>query len=130
MQALATPVGFNRATYGGIRSEVATVAKIPSTYEDINARVGIRSLSEQIDQRTVAPGLVVLKLLKSDKKTQRNTGGYKWSTTSNLPFEPRAGSKVDVDITTRRVSPISMVIPTFKKFLGLTTPNISNRNNI
>tara|TARA_Y100000991_G_scaffold194540_1_gene163244 strand:- start:1309 stop:2673 length:1365 start_codon:yes stop_codon:yes gene_type:complete len=127
MRALVTPVGFNRAEFGGIRSEVAAVAKIPSTFEDINARIGIRSLSEEINNKTVAPGLVVLKLLKSDNDSQQNSGGYRWSTTSSLPFEPRAGTKVDVDITTRYVSPISMVLPTLKKFVGLATPSTNNK---
>ena len=75
----------------------------------------------------MAPGLVVLKLLKSDNDSQQNSGGYRWSTTSSLPFEPRAGTKVDVDITTRYVSPISMVLPTLKKFVGLATPSTNNK---
>ncbi|MED5383474.1 MAG: hypothetical protein VX481_02905 [Cyanobacteriota bacterium] len=126
MSALVTPVGFNRTEYGGIKGEVASVAPVPSTVDGMEARVGVTSIARSIEARMVAPTLVILKLEKSTGQDVVNSGGYQWSTSTDLPFQPREGSKINVEITTRYVSPISLVLPTVKKFFGFSPPDSLN----
>lgn len=126
MSALVTPVGFNRTEYGGIKGEVASVAPVPSTVDGMEARVGVTSIARSIEARMVAPTLVILKLEKSNGQDVVNSGGYQWSTSTDLPFQPREGSKINVEITTRYVSPISLVLPTVKKFFGFSPPDSLN----
>ena len=126
MSALVTPVGFNRTEYGGIKGEVASVAPVPSTVDGMEARVGVTSIARSIEARMVAPTLVILKLEKSTDQDVVNSGGYQWSTSTDLPFQPREGSKINVEITTRYVSPISLVLPTVKKFFGFSPPDSLN----
>ena len=126
MSALVTPVGFNRTEYGGIKAQVASVAPIPSTVDGMEARVGVKSIARSIEARMVAPTLVILKLEKSTNQKVINSGGYQWSTSTDLPFQPREGSKINVEITTRYVSPISLVLPAVKKFFGFSPPDALN----
>ena len=126
MSALVTPVGFNRTEYGGIKGQVASVALVPSTVDGIEARLGVKSIARSIEASMVAPTLVILKLEKSNSQEVINSGGYQWSTSTDLPFKPREGSKINVEITTRYVSPISLVLPTVKKFFGFSPPDALN----
>ena len=126
MSALVTPVGFNRTEYGGIKGQVASVAPVPSTVDGMEARVGVKSIARSIEARMVAPTLVILKLEKSSIQEVINSGGYQWSTSTDLPFKPREGSKINVEITTRYVSPISLVLPALKKFFGFSPPDSLN----
>ena len=126
MSALVTPVGFNRTEYGGIKGQVASVAPVPSTVDGMEARVGVKSIAQAIDAKMVAPTLVILKLEKSTNQKVINSGGYQWSTSTDLPFQPREGSKINVEITTRYVSPISLVLPAVKKFFGFSPPDALN----
>ena len=122
MSALVTPVGFNRTEYGGIKGQVASVAPVPSTVDGMEARVGVKSIATSIETSMVAPTLVILKLEKSNSQGVINSGGYQWSTSADLPFKPREGSKINVKITTRYVTPISMVLPALRKFFGFAPP--------
>jgi hypothetical protein len=126
MSALVTPVGFNRTEYGGIKGQIASVAPVPSTVDGMEARVGVKSIARSIEARMVAPTLVILKLEKSSIQEVINSGGYQWSTSTDLPFKPREGSKINVEITTRYVSPISLVLPALKKFFGFSPPDSLN----
>ena len=126
MSALVTPVGFNRTEYGGIKGQVASVAPVPSTVDGMEARVGVKSIATSIETSMVAPTLVILKLEKSNSQGVINSGGYQWSTSADLPFKPREGSKINVEITTRYVSPLSLVLPAMKKFFGFSPPDSLN----
>ncbi len=126
MPALVTPVGFNRTEYGGIKGQVASVAPVPSTIDGMEARVGVKSIATSIETSMVAPTLVILKLEKSNSQGVINSGGYRWSTSTDLPFKPREGSKINVEITTRYVSPLSLVLPAMKKFFGFSPPDSLN----
>ena len=122
MSALVTPAGFNRTKYGGIKGQVASVAPVPSRFEGMEARVGVESIARSIEARMVAPTLLILRLEKSSNQEVVNSGGYRWSTSTDLPFKPREGSKINVKITTRSVTPISMVLPALRKFFGFAPP--------
>ena len=126
MSALVTPAGFNRTEYGGIKGQVASVAPVPSTFEGMVARVGVKSIANSIKTKMVAPTLVILELEKSNGQKVNNSGGYRWSTSTDLPFKPREGSKINVEITTRYVLPISLVLPAVKKFFGFSPPDTLN----
>ena len=122
MPALATPSGYNRSEVGGIRAEVVSMDKIPSSLEDVAARIGVRSLAEVTMQREPSPMMAVLKLKRAPAPKIRNTGGYQWSSSGDLPFPPTPGVRLDVEITTRKVAPIELVLPALRRFFGLTPP--------
>ena len=122
MPALATPSGYKRSEVGGIRAEVVSMAKIPSSLDDVTARIGVRSLAQVIMQREPAPSLAVLKLKRASAEGRRNTGGYQWSSRGDLPFPPTPGDRLNVEITTRKVAPIELVLPALRRFFGWSPP--------
>ncbi len=122
MKALATPTGYKRSEVGGIRGQVVSMAHLPSGLEYITARVGLKSLAQVIINREPSPTLAVLALERTCKHSTNNSGGYRWSSHGDLPFPPTPGDRLEVEITTRRVAPIELVLPTLRRFFGLTPP--------
>jgi hypothetical protein len=122
MPAIATPSGYERSEVGGIRSEVVSIAKIPSSKDFVIARIGVESLAQEIMKLEPAPTLAVLKLKHERTKGARNTGGYEWTSRGNLPFPPTPGDRLEVEITTRKVAPIELVLPAMRRFFGWSPP--------
>jgi hypothetical protein len=122
MAVLATPMGYNRSEVGGIVGEVVSMGSVPSGIEDIAARVGVKALAETIQSREPAPTMAVVALERNTRTSTSNSGGYVWSSHGSLPFAPTPGDRLDVEVTTRRVAPISLVLPTLRNLLGLTPP--------
>ena len=123
MSALATPSGYKRSEVGGIRGTVVSMGKLPSGVEQVTARIGVKAMAQNIVNREPSPTLAVVALERSNQATPLNSGGYVWSSNSDLPFPPTPGDQVTVEITTRRVAPISLVLPAIKNFFGLTPPD-------
>ncbi|MAJ62351.1 MAG: hypothetical protein CBC48_22235 [bacterium TMED88] len=122
MKVLATPAGYKRAEVGGIRGKVVSMAKLPSGVEEVTARTGVKALANSIVSKKSVPTLAVVALEKSDQ-SPINGGGYRWSSDSELPYPPTPGDALSVEITTRRVAPISLVIPAIRSFFGITPPD-------
>ncbi|EHA62215.1 hypothetical protein [Synechococcus sp. WH 8016] len=121
MQALATPSGYKRSEVGGIRGKVVSMAKLPSGLQEVKARTGVKALAQSIVSEEPVPTLAVVALEQSDQ-SPINGGGYRWSSDSDLPYPPTPGDSLSVEITTRKVAPISLVIPAIRSFFGITPP--------
>jgi hypothetical protein len=124
MKALVTPAGYKRAEVGGIRGRVVLKDRLPGNVETVTDLIGVRSLAQQIVTQEPSPVLVHLKLERSHGKAVTNSGGYIWSSGSDLPFAPTPGERLDVEFTTRLVRPIDLVLPSLKRWLGLTPPDV------
>ena len=127
MDALATPEGYKRSEVGGIRCRVVSMAQVPSGLEDVSARVGLKSLAQVITKREPSPTLAVVALERTGKNSPLNSGGYRWSSDGELPFPPTPGSRLSVQITTRHVAPIEMVLPSLRYFFGMSPPDSPNQ---
>lgn len=120
---LATPRGFQRAEVGGIKGRIVALSRLPSSETGIRSRVGVESIASHIMQSQVTPTLAIVALESELGDAVRNSGGYQWSSSGNLPVPPRAGDQLDVEITTRRMKPIEFVLPALNQFFGLTPPD-------
>lgn len=123
MKVLATPSGYKRSEVGGIKGEVISMGKLPSGIDQIAARIGVKAMAQVIVNREPSPTLAVISLERSNNSGLLNSGGYIWSSNSNLPFPPTPGDQLNVEITTRRVAPITLVLPAIKGFFGFTPPD-------
>lgn len=123
MPALATPSGYKRSEVGGIKGTVISMGKLPSDVDQITARIGVKAMAQTIASREPSPTLAIVALERSTQSPPMNSGGYVWSSNSDLPFPPTPGDQVMVEITTRRVAPIALVLPAIKNFFGLTPPD-------
>jgi hypothetical protein len=124
MKALVTPDGYKRAEVGGIRAQVVYKELLPGNLETVTDRIGVRSLAQQIVTQEPSPTLVKVKLERNQGKVVTNSGGYLWSSGANLPFAPAPGGLLNVQITTRLVHPIDLVLPSLKRWFGLTPPDV------
>ncbi len=124
MKVLATPSGYKRSEVGGIKGKIVSMEKLPSGKEAVTARLGVKSLAESIMAKEPSPTLAVVELDRNTKNRAKNSGGYVWSSNSELPFPPTPGARLDVEITTREVQPISLVLPALRKFFGIAPPDL------
>lgn len=124
MRALATPSGYKRAEVGGIKGQVISMAKLPSGIDEVSARIGVKALAQTIVSRHPSPALAILALERSEENLSENSGGYVWTSNSSLPFPPTPGDRIDVEITTRRVAPIALVLPAIRSFFGIAPPDV------
>ena len=122
MNVLVTPVGMRRSEVGGIRGRVIRIAKLPSGNQELEARLGVSTLAKVIQQREPSPTLAVVELERAPGNERGNRGGYVWNSNGDLPFAPKPADELTVSITSRRVAPISLVIPRLRRWLGLVPP--------
>ena len=122
MSVLVTPVGMRRSEVGGILGRVVQMSELPSGDKELEARVGVSSLARVIQQREPSPTLAVIELQRSPQDQGGNRAGYVWNSRGDLPFAPKTADQLNVSITTRRVAPISLVIPRLRLLLGLAPP--------
>ena len=124
MAVLATPSGYRRSEVGGIVGRVISLEKMPSGDADVTACVGSKALTDLVMRREPSPTLAVVALHRDEADQAGNRGGYRWSSPSTLPFPPTPGDRLDIEITTRLVHPIQLVLPALRRFLGLTPPQL------
>ncbi len=122
MSVLVTPAGMRRSEVGGILGRIVQMSELPSGNKDLEARIGSSSLAKVIQQREPSPTLAVVELQRSAQDRGGNRGGYVWNSKGDLPFAPKTADQLNVSITTRRVAPISLVIPRLRLLLGLAPP--------
>jgi HlyD family secretion protein len=121
MRVLATPAGLDRAQYGGIVGQVKWVAKLPSSPSEVAARVGLPGVADLIDKRVGIPTEAVIALDRDPANASPGfSGGYRWSTKGQPPYRIKPGDVLEVEITTRRVRPIELVLPFLKKTFGFS----------
>lgn len=117
MSVIATPEGINKSQYGGIRGYVSTKVPYTMTSKKLSNIVGIDSLADISRSTTASPNLIVIRLsMDADGKS------YKWTTSQAPPVKTGIGDVLDLDINVLEQSPLMMVIPFIKKYLGLDGP--------
>ena len=129
MSALVTPIGFKRSEVGGIRAIVVSMAKLPSDRSDVINRVGVETLANVIINTEPSPTLAVIELQRSTNDSVLHSGGYLWSSRGDLPYPPTPGDRLDVEITTRSVPPITLVLPELRRFFGFSPPENKSGGN-
>lgn len=123
MDVIASPIAVDRSQYGGIRGRVQAVAPVPSSQDEINARVGLESLADLILQRETTPTAIVVELLRDPAAGASSAGGgYLWTSRGGPPFPVKVGDQFDLQITTRSVRPIDLVLPFLRRLVGWTPP--------
>ena len=113
MNALVTPAPYKQSQVGGIMATVSSIDKIPSNKDDLEARLGLYTISSQAVSKVSSPVLAILKLEKDPTDKRKNSGGYKWSSKSELPYQIHPTAPLEVKISTLSKSPISFILPSF-----------------
>lgn len=132
MQAILTPLGLNPSEVGGIRGQVLALSPDPIDVSTLSARLGSPGLASLLEQRDNVTYIAYIKLATNNSSefkqsqtwsaAQNNRGIFQWNNRSNPPVKPREGILLSAQITTRRRSPIEMILPSFNEIIGRTTP--------
>lgn len=131
MEGQATPEGFNKSESGAIKFSVVSVDTLSSSESEITYSLGDEQEAKYIVQTYQTPMEATINLSKATKnnKSRVNGGGYEWTSTGDLPFPPKMGDRLNIKITTRKVSPLTLAIPTLKRFFGFAPPTKKSENN-
>ena len=124
MEILVTPVGMDRTQFGGIIGTVADVAPLPSSADQIAERTGSTAVAQQISSMIPDPVRVDLVLQRNPQDHEPNHSGFRWSSPGKPPFGLSPGNQLSLQITTQRVQPISLLIPSLLRLSGASPPNI------
>lgn len=99
--------------YGFLLGKVISVSTLPVTPEEIQRIVANDSLARQyID---LNPFQVVIEPLAGDTPS-----GFRWTSSAGPPLEVGSGTDCTIQVVVETRKPISYVIPTVKKALGLS----------
>lgn len=135
MKALVTPIGFSAAEIGGIRGTVTSIDTLPLNTESISRLITGLGGAQLIQGGSSSIYLATVELQTVDSKefndqisrfrshvTTDPSGGYLWNNRSRPPKPPREGVLLDVQVTTRELSPLEMLLPNLRELTGLSTP--------
>jgi len=114
MKALVTPTTVEKAEYGSIYGKVLSVAAFPATPEAIEASLQNQNLVRQFSG-SGAP-IEIRVHLENDPTTY---SGLDWSSSKGPQQLITPGTLATATITIRKQPPITLVIPAFKKMMGL-----------
>lgn len=113
MQAQILPTTVKREEHGFMFGVVDYVSDYPVSRASIQRRLQNERLVQELSGDS-PPTEIHAKLLLSDD--QQN---FKWSSSANTPLPVSSGTLCSADIVVNRQRPISLVIPVFKKSLGI-----------
>lgn len=128
MAVLVTPMGMDRAQFGGIVGEVQRVNSLPSNLQQIAERIGSLAIAQEVTSMINNPVRVDLILQRNPNDREPNHGGFRWSSPGSPPFPISQGSQLNLQITAQRVTPLSLLIPFMLKSSGVSPPAPSPRH--
>lgn len=126
MRVLATPYGISRSQYGGIKGSVVSIDESPASQGSIANVSGSSRIAASFVENLQIPYRVLIKLEKN-KNINRNQcqkniiSCYKWNSGAIPPFPVKLGNILAIQATTTEYTPLQLMIPKLRTFLGLET---------
>jgi hypothetical protein len=124
MPLLVTPVGLDRAQFGGIVGTVVDVNRLPSNLYQVAERIGSLAIAQEVTALIPDPVRVDIALQRDRKDREPNHGGYRWSSPGSPPFALAPGNQLTLQITAQRVRPISLLFPFLMRLTGESPPTM------
>lgn len=115
MKALVTPTTIEKEEYGSMEGSVISVSTFPESGETIVALLHNTELAKQYVEKGSPTGIRIR--IERDAKT---FSGYKWSSSQGPDKNIYPGILADARVTVKKQPPISLIIPAFKKLLGVS----------
>jgi HlyD family secretion protein len=114
MDAQVSPSTVKREEYGFMTARVMSVGEYPVTPEAVRAAVANNALADEFIGTTAK--IEIRTRLTPDPATP---SGYKWSSSSGPGFRIQSGTRVTVSVVVDRRAPITLVLPTLRRAIGL-----------
>ena len=125
MKVLATPTGMSQAQYGGMLAKVASVKVLPASLTEIKQSLGSEGEASEISKLIPEAILMTIQLEEDPESDDTNKKGLKWSSAGRIPYPVREGDLLSLQITTRTVRPISLLVPWLRQFSGTSAPMLT-----
>ena len=113
LEARIAPSFVRVEDFGFLLGKVVSVSTLPATPEEIQRIVANDALARQY--MDLNPFQVVI-----DPILAETPSGFKWTSSTGPPLEVGSGTDCTIQVVVETRKPISYVIPTIKKTLGLT----------
>lgn len=114
MQVLLSPAAIKREEHGYMVGWVTSVAEFPSTQQGM-----MRILQNEQLVRDLLGGGSVFQVQADLIPDPSTVSGYKWTSAGGPPQAVQSGSLGFAFVTVEQQRPISLVIPTLRKWLGV-----------
>jgi len=114
MNAFISPNAFKKEEFGSIRGKVVYVSQFPTTEKAMTAVLRNRELIQEFLKKGTP--IAVRVRLYEDENTH---SGYDWTSSKGPKHSISPGTLVTARITVREQPPIALLIPAFKKMIGL-----------
>lgn len=115
MSAEVSPSTVKRERHGYLVGQVLSVSELPASSETMMARLENKEIVDEL-MKKLGVVLEVRIALRADAAT---ASGYQWSSPKGPPLKITEGTLCSARITVEEQRPIALVIPLFKKELGL-----------
>ena len=123
MKVLATPTGMSRAQHGGMLGVVTGVKMLPSSNSDLTKILGSEAIASDLTGLIPEPIQVTIQLEQDPASQGTSKQGIKWSSSGEIPYPVKRGDLLRLQITTQKVTPISLLLPWARKLSGSTPPS-------
>ncbi|HXH54783.1 MAG TPA: NHLP bacteriocin system secretion protein [Gammaproteobacteria bacterium] len=115
MSALITPTIIEKEEYGSMKGKTLSVSEFPQAAETIIALLHNQEMAKQFVESGAPTGIRIR--IAQDSNT---FSGYQWSSSKGPNKKINPGTLAEVRITVREQPPITLIIPAFKKLLGVS----------
>jgi HlyD family secretion protein len=112
MRVLVSPTIIKKEEYGSIEGEIEEVSEYPVNPQEIMSTLKNETIVKTLTSKE-APIKAIVKLRIVD-------GQLKWSSSQGPGYPITEGTYVTTNILVQQQSPISLVIPAFKKLMGVS----------
>jgi HlyD family secretion protein len=114
MDAQVSPSTVKREEYGFMVAKVTSVGEYPATPEAVLAAVANNALAKELIGSSAK--IEIRARLAPDGATP---SGYQWSSSTGPAFRVQSGTRVRVSVVVDRRAPITLVLPTLRRAIGL-----------
>jgi HlyD family secretion protein len=114
MDAQVSPSTVKREEYGYMKARVTSVGEYPVTPEAVRAAVANNALADELIGTNAK--IEIRTRLTLDPATP---SGYQWSSSTGPAFRIQSGTRVTVSVVVDRRAPITLVLPTLRRTVGL-----------
>lgn len=112
MEVLVDPRSVRRDIYGNMIGKVNSVSDVPTTTDRMRKMLRNDALARQLSQDG-APFLVEVVL----QRDRANPSGFAWTSSKGPDIKITAGTLANAEITTERVTLLSLVLPALREML-------------
>lgn len=108
------PTTLSKEEYGHMTGVVTSVTRYVSSYADMYAKLGDSTLVNEVGSQGA-----VMEVRCEIEKDASTASGYAWSSKKGRKEELAEATKLTGSVITKKVPPITMVVPKIKELLGI-----------